>query len=638
MATLLPNGEQQFCDANGKPYAGGKVYFYIPNTTTFKNTWQDAGQTTLNTNPVVLDGAGRAVIYGSGQYRQQLYDVNNNLVWDQLTSDLTSGLTAASITWDSTTLANYLTNNTANVVTNVAALRALSHLTYTFAATRGYYAAGDNGQGFYYYDPNDTTSGDNGGTIIVASDGARWKLIYDIAPTVRQFGAKGDGTTDDTARIQAAINTISVGGSLYFPKGTYYIATGLVFGWGLSLIGLEQAILLGPTSGTTTMLATPPVGTGVFYTTHIRNLEFSVRSNYIALTLGNASSPDERYIMDTVIENCVFTSVTNTSAVAAYLVFLSDVIDVRMTNCSFYGATLNGLNGINNGLQLSGVSNCVFNSCNFAYMNIAILQGSQGGQISQGNRFIACTTNGCITTISSANTNSVMFSGGLFDNHKGPAVISSNDLEISFVDCYFGSGYNGADNLQFTVTAGSVNSAAQIVGCTFAQYVSTVHSMIIMNGLSGTYYNDGLISGCTFSNGNNLGYFVATAYAANTQITGCVFIASPTAVPVSMGNPPIGTPGTRVSASPGVSPWGPITTGSYGPPTALTSVGSGNLYASPYPFDCMVYISSGTITSCTITGSTRSAAIGAQTAILVPQGSQIACGFSGSPTWQWFGL
>lgn len=86
-ASLLPNGKQQFVDGNGVPYAGGTVQFYVPNTTVPKNTWQDPTQSTLNTNPVVLDADGRAVIYGEGLYRQVLRDSVGNLIWDQLTAD-----------------------------------------------------------------------------------------------------------------------------------------------------------------------------------------------------------------------------------------------------------------------------------------------------------------------------------------------------------------------------------------------------------------------------------------------------------------------------------------------------------------------------------------------------------------------
>ena len=86
LAALLPNAMQQFTDENGNPYAGGSVYFYIPATSTFKNTWKDPGATILNANPVTLDAAGRAIIYGEGDYRQVLFDANGNEIWDQLTS------------------------------------------------------------------------------------------------------------------------------------------------------------------------------------------------------------------------------------------------------------------------------------------------------------------------------------------------------------------------------------------------------------------------------------------------------------------------------------------------------------------------------------------------------------------------
>lgn len=90
-ATLMPPGKQQFFDANGEPLANGTVNFYVPNTTTAKNTWQDPSQTILNTNPVVLDSGGYALIYGSGTYRQVVKDQDGNLIWDQLTASTAEG-------------------------------------------------------------------------------------------------------------------------------------------------------------------------------------------------------------------------------------------------------------------------------------------------------------------------------------------------------------------------------------------------------------------------------------------------------------------------------------------------------------------------------------------------------------------
>jgi hypothetical protein len=61
--------EQQFNDADGHPYAGGSLTTYVPGTTTPKQTWLDPGQAALNTNPIILDAAGRCLLYGDGDYR-----------------------------------------------------------------------------------------------------------------------------------------------------------------------------------------------------------------------------------------------------------------------------------------------------------------------------------------------------------------------------------------------------------------------------------------------------------------------------------------------------------------------------------------------------------------------------------------
>lgn len=86
IAAQLPKGRIQFIDANGNPLASGTVTYYIPGTTTLKTTWQDAAQSVQNSNPVVLDALGQAVVYGNGSYREYVNDSLGNLVSDSVTT------------------------------------------------------------------------------------------------------------------------------------------------------------------------------------------------------------------------------------------------------------------------------------------------------------------------------------------------------------------------------------------------------------------------------------------------------------------------------------------------------------------------------------------------------------------------
>jgi len=90
-ASILPPAKTTFIDANGKPLTAGTVESFIPATTTHKTTWQDAAETIPNANPLTLDAAGRALLLGSGSYRQVVKDRLNNVIWDQVTSSTGSG-------------------------------------------------------------------------------------------------------------------------------------------------------------------------------------------------------------------------------------------------------------------------------------------------------------------------------------------------------------------------------------------------------------------------------------------------------------------------------------------------------------------------------------------------------------------
>ncbi|TMV52146.1 hypothetical protein FE783_04165 [Paenibacillus mesophilus] len=90
-----------------------------------------------------------------------------------------------------------------------------------------YYVTDPGREGHFYYDESDTVSADNTGLVIVSVAGARFKRIVEgDRYSVKWFGAKGDGMTDDMDIIQSAIDIVYGlgGGTVFFPKGTYIVS------------------------------------------------------------------------------------------------------------------------------------------------------------------------------------------------------------------------------------------------------------------------------------------------------------------------------------------------------------------------------------------------------------------------------
>lgn len=118
IATPLPQPKSTFLDANGHPVVGAQIFHYVPNTTTKKTTWSDTGETNPNTNPVVTDAAGRATIFGQGNYDQKFVLPNGIVQWSSFTTAVGSAQPAGSTGTDTAPVGSLMPFSGFSVPTN----------------------------------------------------------------------------------------------------------------------------------------------------------------------------------------------------------------------------------------------------------------------------------------------------------------------------------------------------------------------------------------------------------------------------------------------------------------------------------------------------------------------------------------
>jgi len=237
----------QFFDNNGNPLSGGKIFTYAAGTTTNQATYTSATGVTAHTNPIILDAAGRVpsgeiwltdglqykfVIKTSTDVLIGTYDniigINSNFINFLTETEIqtaTAGQTVFTLTtmqyqpgtnslsvfvdgvnqYDGVSYAYVETSST--VVTFTAGLHVGALVKFTTAQTL---SSGVTDASLVTYDPPFTGS---------VPTNVEEKLSETVS--VKDFGAVGDGTTNDSTAFSLAINAISAagGGTLYVPEG-----------------------------------------------------------------------------------------------------------------------------------------------------------------------------------------------------------------------------------------------------------------------------------------------------------------------------------------------------------------------------------------------------------------------------------
>jgi hypothetical protein len=211
--TLSPIGGAgaQFFDNSGVILSGGKLYTYLAGTTTPIATVTSPAGTTNNTNPIILDAAGRPPqeIWLSMTYAYKFILKDANDV--QIASyDNIPGLPQPPLVND----ASSVSYEQGFSVTAGAFVVGKTYL-ITSVGTTNFQTIGasTNAPGIYF---TATGAGTGTGTALLVRT-VQNKLQESVS--VKDFGAVGNGTTDDTAAIQAAIN--SGAKRIYLPAGTY---------------------------------------------------------------------------------------------------------------------------------------------------------------------------------------------------------------------------------------------------------------------------------------------------------------------------------------------------------------------------------------------------------------------------------
>lgn len=198
----------------------------------------------------------------------------SNLITNLLENFTGSPNNTSNIFYDAGSLYDFLKLGLARNVNNIAALRSISGLRNQRAFVLGYYQPNDLGGGQYYLDPTDTTSLDNGGSIIVGTDGSRWKLKHNGLLSIGQFGAKSDDMSDNLTFINNTVNAVKAlgKGRVYCPAGIFRVSGTIsinVIAGNLLFEGAGRGLTI--IRNTSANLPTIDIPTGSYYVT-VQNL------------------------------------------------------------------------------------------------------------------------------------------------------------------------------------------------------------------------------------------------------------------------------------------------------------------------------------------------------------------------------
>lgn len=216
--------------SDGTPNASGRVYAYVMGTSTLAPLYYDRTGTSRASQPVTLDAAGRTTLY-----------VNQAVT---LRVETAAGLSLGEIDFQ-----------------DAAGVVVVENEGFTGTLADGSQGAGGETDldailtsALVSFGGTDFKLQPTGGTTLRNVK----DFLSEIWVSVKDYGAFGDATHDDTAAIQAAVNHVIAleGGFVYYPPGNYHISAPIV---NSSAIGVSMR-----GAGGATQITNTATTTGVF--------------------------------------------------------------------------------------------------------------------------------------------------------------------------------------------------------------------------------------------------------------------------------------------------------------------------------------------------------------------------------------
>ncbi len=462
---------------------------------------------------------------------------------------------------------------------------------------------------------------------------------------VKAYGATGNGSTDDASAIQAAINAASsTGGVVFFPQGTYSIASGLT-------VTSSNVSFVGVGAGASTLRAAAGhedipmllIGDSISTIAHIRvsdllfdSVNQKTSNAAIKVQLGFKIWLDRLrfenqyraiHIFNTTETWFSNSDIRNTKENGfVYEADLNSGYDCYLNNIAADNPTISN-NGI--GLNWRGGENMVVHNCDFIHFAVGFQADPPVGAQSRWGFF----------TSAEFDTSS--------DNNIHLSVAGGDVVGLTFVNCWSGTATNygvlldgGTGSMAgirfvgskvvhngiagFRVTTGTDISIANcdVVG----------NSQTSPNSRSGIEITPGVgsgwsITGCRVTNGWSQGNTQSNGINLDAGTYNNFLIANN----VLSGNTNNGlslngATGTgHVTSNIGYNPVGNISA----PSVPASTVA----YANNTGLDCTVIVTGGTVTAIAIGGTDTGLTSGT---VRIPHNQTITLTYSSAPTWAWF--